>query len=55
MSILQLFDKKFFKTAIGFGAILAVAGIVLSVAGYYYESNLNIDKATEANVISSTK
>ena len=55
MSIFQLFDKKFFKTVIGFGAILAFVGIALSVAGYYYESNLRIDKATQAAVINTVK
>lgn len=56
MSILELFDKKFFKTVLGFGAILASAAIILSVAGYYYESNLRIEKATtEATVINSIK
>ncbi len=56
MSILQLFDKKFFKTVIGFTAILAFAGMVLSVTGYYYESNLKIEKATtQAAVINTVK
>jgi hypothetical protein len=54
--MLNLFDKKFFKTAIGFGAILAIAGVVLSMAGYYYESNLKLDKlTTQANVVNTTK
>lgn len=54
--MLELFDKKFFKTVIGFSAILAVAGMVLSVTGYYYESNLKIERATtQAAVINSVK
>ncbi len=56
MSTLKLFDKKFFKTTIGFGVILAIAGVILSVAGYYYESNLKIDKLnTQANVVNTAK
>lgn len=54
--MLNLFDKKFFKTAIGFGAILAMSGMILSVAGYYYESNLKIEKVTtQANVVNTAK
>ena len=38
MSMLELFDKKFFKTVIGFGVILTVAVITLGVAGYYLKT-----------------
>lgn len=56
MSIRQLFDKKFFKTVIGFSAILAMAGMILSVTGYYYESNLKIERATtQATMINTVK
>jgi len=56
MSISQLVDKKFFKTVVGFSAILAVAGMILSITGYYYESNLKIERVTtEATMINAVK